>query len=547
MSTFTGTDGPDVILSDADLIYAGMGDDTVHATNNVAVSIFGGSGDDILLFEGAFVGQATLAGGSGDDLLGGGPASDFLSGGTGEDTLLGGGGDDVLAGGVGGDVLDGGRFGRTAASYANAEEAMRADLLDPASNTGAAAGDSYIAIEALIGSAFNDTLVSAGGEFTLEGGAGADQLIGRAAFNYAGYAGALAGVQADLLDPSGNTGDAAGDVYDGIQGLVGSEFDDVLAGDDGQNRIGGGGGNDTIHGRGDSDNLLGGAGADLIDGGDGFDSVWGEAGDDTLLGGVNPDELVGGEGEDSLSGDDAADNLLGGAGNDTLAGGADDDNLGGGPGADLIDGGPGSDTAVYTYQGHTSGVRADLAVPARNTGDAAGDVFSGIENLSGTIFDDVLKGDNHANMLTGLFGDDLLIGRGDSDSLSGSYGNDTLQGQGGHDTLDGGDGDDLLVGGAGGGDVFAFQVYFRSQPGGFFDLHGHDVIEDFEDGVDLLRLFGLFEPDEGGFQIDPIPFEDLVITQQGADTLITYVAGFDASILIRDQLAPNITPADFVA
>jgi hypothetical protein len=90
-------------------------------------------------------------------------------------------------------------------------------------------------------------------------------------------------------------------------------------------------------------------------------------------------------------------------------------------------------------------------------------------------------------------------------------------------------------------------VYFDSPSSGFFDLHGHDVIDDFEDGVDLLRLFGVSQSEEGDFQVLAIPFEGLVITQQGADTLITYAAGWDASILILDQLATNITPADFVA
>jgi Ca2+-binding RTX toxin-like protein len=547
MSTFTGTNGPDNILSDATIIYARKGDDTVHATNPLEVSVFGGEGSDSIFYDGGSLGQATLEGADGEDWLRGGQSNDYLSGGRGEDILIGAGGDDTLDGGRGADLLEGGP-GRTTASYASAGAAVRADLLLPATNTGDAAGDVYVSIEKLIGSRFNDTLAAANaGEFTLEGGAGADRLIGRNGYNFAGYTRATSGVYADLLHPANNTGDAAGDVYDGIQSLVGSQFGDTMAGDDGQSGIAGGDGSDAIFGRGDSDTLTGEAGADLVDGGDGADSLGGGTGNDSLLGGAGADEVDGGEGEDSLSGGDAADDLLGDVGNDTLAGGAGDDDLVGGPDADRLDGGPGSDTALYAYAGHSSGVRADLSKPATNTGDAAGDTFVGIENLSGTVFDDILKGDNSANTLIGLTGDDLLIGLGGSDSLAGDAGNDTLQGQGGHDTLVGGIGDDLLFGGGGGSDLFAFQVYFLSQPGGFSDLHGHDVIEDFEDGVDRLRLFGVVEPDDGGFQFATIPFGDLVITQQGADTLITYVAGWDASILIRNQLATNITPADFVA
>ncbi len=93
-------------------------------------------------------------------------------------------------------------------------------------------------------------------------------------------------------------------------------------------------------------------------------------------------------------------------------------------------------------------MRADLAFSATNTGHAAGDVYVGIENLQGSLFNDILGGDNNANTLGGLAGNDAMDGRG---------GNDTLGGEAGNDTLVGGAGNDVLVGGAG-SDVFVFNA-----------------------------------------------------------------------------------------
>ena len=105
-----------------------------------------------------------------------------------------------------------------------------------------------------------------------------------------------------------------------------------------------------------------------------------------------------------------------------LSGLAGNDTLEGGDGDDTLDGGAGNDTASYADA--AGGVTVSLARhgAAQNTGGAGTDTLIGIENLTGSAFDDTLTGDA---------GDNVLGGRA---------GNDTLNGGAGNDTLDGGDG-----------------------------------------------------------------------------------------------------------
>jgi Ca2+-binding RTX toxin-like protein len=107
----------------------------------------------------------------------GSPTGNQMAGTGGTDILLGLGGNDTLEGLAGADELDGGK-GKDTASYANAESGVVANLADPGENEGDAAGDTYIDIENLVGSAFADRLVGNGKKNTLDGGAGDDLLTG---------------------------------------------------------------------------------------------------------------------------------------------------------------------------------------------------------------------------------------------------------------------------------------------------------------------------------------------------------------------------------
>ncbi|WP_375271318.1 calcium-binding protein [Sphingomonas sp.] len=139
----------------------------------------------------------------------------------------------------------------------------------------------------------------------------------------------------------------------------------------------------------------------------------------------------------------------GGAGADHVTLGAGNDSLEGGAGTNYLNGGGGTDLASWTSQ-----VRADLLTGEAKSigaGAAFSDTLVSIENLGGSAFNDVLLGDDRANVIYGVnvspspSGDDILAGRGGDDTLWGMDGNDILIGGTGADVLIGGEGDDLLI------------------------------------------------------------------------------------------------------
>jgi hypothetical protein len=107
-------------------------------------------------------------------------------------------------------------------------------------------------------------------------------------------------------------------------------FEAAVLGDEGNDVIYTGAGNDYITGAQDSDRISGGAGND-----------W-------LRSGIGDDVIVGGSGNDWLVGNEAADKIYGGSGDDAIYGSDGDDVLYGGSGDDKFYGGPGNDAATMT-------------------------------------------------------------------------------------------------------------------------------------------------------------------------------------------------------
>jgi Ca2+-binding RTX toxin-like protein len=174
------------------------------------------------------------------------------------------------------------------------------------------------------------------------------------------------------------------------------------------------------------------------------------------------------------TGDESGEQVTGTAFADTLDGGQGDDILQGAGGADVLNGGDGKDTASYDLS--ANGVLASLADAGTNLGDALGDSFTSIENLTGSKQADTLIGDTGLNILRGQAGNDVMQGGGGNDLLSGGDGDDVLSGDGGGDLLSGGDG----------ADVFLFSTLKDSAP-----KTGRDTILDFirnEDDIDLRRI-----------------------------------------------------------
>lgn len=349
-------------------------------------------------------GGMVIDAGAGNDSVFGGSGNDSFTGGTGNDSLQGGAGNDTLAGDVGDDRL----FGGTGA-----------DLI-----YGGAGADS------LLGGDDADTIYGGAGDTVIggEGGADGDTLV----LNWAD-------VQSVTYGSGSESGTVAFTAASGGGTLTFSEIESlrytgVIEGSSGSDAIGAG----TVDAEGDG-----------IDGADGVnDTVLAGAGNDTVSSGAGNDLVYGGTGNDVLSGGD---------GNDTLDGGDGDDTLAGGAGADSLVGGSGRDTADYSTS--SQGVTVNLLTGQASGGDAAGDTLSGMDNVLGSAFDDVLTAHNTQGNLFGGAGNDTLYGgAGNGDALYGGDGNDlidglagadSLFGDAGNDRLQGGEGNDTLVGGAG--------------------------------------------------------------------------------------------------
>jgi Ca2+-binding RTX toxin-like protein len=204
----------------------------------------------------------------------------------------------------------------------------------------------------------------------------------------------------------GQSGAAAGDLFDSIENVVGTRFDDTIFGDENNNKIYGGDGNDHLFGM------------------EGIDKLYGGNGNDVLTAGVpNPHNAVQPDLTDPYSAF-FREELHGEAGNDILLSGPNRDLLDGGTeilgvpipppvmlGGQAIQG----DTA--SYENSNAGVMVNLAAGQASGGYAEGDTLQGIENLIGSDFRDILTGDAGANVLVGGLGNDSLTGGGGNDTF----------------------------------------------------------------------------------------------------------------------------------
>ena len=367
---------------------------------------------------------------------------DRLTGSSGADVMFGYGGRDGLYGGDGADKIRGG------------------------------AGEDF-----LFGEDGNDLLLGGTGFDVLIGGQGNDTLDGGSSgeangVSFQEYTGVDAGVFVNLR--TGKAVDAGGgtDTLLNISEVYGSGFDDVLLG-----------GNRAYD---DREYFVGDRGADTIDGRSGYDIA--DYTDFNFNSGIIADMLAGTV-RDSYGDTDRIANIERIAGtfrSDFISGDHRRNDFELSFGADTVNGRGGLDSVDYTYDFQLAtaanlrirnpGIDADLRRGSViDLGDQT-DVLKSIENVTGSVLSDQVRGNHHANVLNGLAGEDVLNGRAGDDSLDGGLGGDDVFGGAGNDWIAGGSGNDFLRG-ARGADRFVFG-----------ENGDYDTINDFVSGTDKIDV-----------------------------------------------------------
>jgi len=436
--TLNGFDGTDT----ADYSYLTTGFSAALAAVGSWTTVTVAAGSDVdMLFD-----IENLTGGNGRDTLTGNDVANVLNGGAGDDILRGAGGNDTLIGGDGNDAADYGYLS-TGVSIALDSLGAATVVAVPGSDV-----DQLIAIENIIGTAFDDTLNGSSQANWLMGGAGHDVLNGDdgndALVGGAGNDTIEGGAGSDLVDYSYATSNlnivlssannpttvavAAGDidVLRNLEHVVGGSGNDTILGNSGSNSLSGGDGDDVLRGRGSNDSLYGGNGFDVASFED-YSSVSVALAASSFVANVTVthvsgtvpisaamqfasiEGLLGTNTNDTLSGNETHNWLSGGAGSDLLAGGFGNDTLIGGAGNDTLNGGAGLDW--ISFEGLAAGVNVNLQTGVV-TGDGT-DVVSSIEGVIGTGF---------ADTIVGGAGNDTIEGGAGSDSLAGGAGSADL-------------------------------------------------------------------------------------------------------------------------
>ncbi|WP_425404060.1 VCBS domain-containing protein [Hwanghaeella sp.] len=453
--------GSDVLLDE------GFGDTVLF--KNLTIAQFGETNF-------SFSGSGTFNATEGDDVINGTPNSDFIDGLGGNDTISGGDGNDQLSGADGDDTLDGG------------------------------AG-----LDFFTGDAGNDVLI---------GGTSKDSNGIEQGYDSVDYSGASSGITVNMVTGTALDGDGGTDILDGIEDVIGTQFDDVFVGSDNEfwESFTPGFGNDTVYGGGGYSQVayynITGTGV-LVDM---------ELGTVTALSGSFTDTIF------------DIDEVMGTNQDDTFIGGSGDDHFRPGDGNDMIDGGDGFDRAIFTHSNDNGGITGDLdtGVVVTNDGQYTTTVVN-IEWLRGSNADDSFFGDDGDNWFTGRRGLDSFDGRGGSDlvdfagdgisggtsavtvdlgagtatdgfgnvetlisieSVRGSYKGDTLIGDGNNNLFIGMSGNDTISGG-GGSDTVSFESDFNlfgesqdflGDSGVFVDLATQTAIDGYGDTDTLSSI-----------------------------------------------------------
>ncbi len=412
----------------------------------------------------------------GNDTINGSSNEDYIDGGAGNDTLIGNADNDWLVGGEGDDIL-----------YGN---------------------DGH---DRLNGGLGNDKLYGGAQDDRLEGGAGADYIDGGDGIDGATYIDSLKGVNINLKTGAASGGDADGDTILSIENIQGSQFNDILTGNDNNNVIHGEFGNNIIYAQ---------NGDDIIFAAGGASQYYGEAGSDNLKAWDGYDLMDGGEGEDQV--DYHRPDI-----NSKL-----EINL---------------KTGITTYLDKTANVR--YIVPKDKYNDYSNGKFAAIKTSDVEISFNIASDANYYNDYLEIkekattekvidtlrsienvgagYLNDKITGDDNNNIIFAYEGNDTILGEGGNDYLKDGIGNDRLTGGAGQDSFYITQ-----------EINARDTMTDFDVSNEKIIL------EEFNSQFKNFAELRKNITQSGSSTIINF--GDNQRLTLENVVAKDLSYKNFV-
>jgi Ca2+-binding RTX toxin-like protein len=231
-----GTAGNDIIVGSIgdDTLYGDAGNDRLEGGDGVD-TILGGDGHDIMTDLG---GDDVMKGGSGNDVIAGGNGFNLIMGEDGSDFIITGEDETQTIAGRGNDFILGSKINiQTTGNEGDdwieigTQDGAIGDNFDPRGL------DTITGHDVFVGGGGFDEFVGEGGNDVFFGSDGQEKMDGASGFDWATYIQATAGVKVDLLAsshirsaPTPSTF-GLGDLFSFVEGLSGSQFGDILKGD----------------------------------------------------------------------------------------------------------------------------------------------------------------------------------------------------------------------------------------------------------------------------------------------------------------------------
>lgn len=502
---------------------------------------------DVALFKNTAIRK--LDGGAGNDEIVGDARSEFLVGGLGRDTLVGGGGTDTLMGGEGDDLYVGDKNTRNI--VLNDTQGLNKIVL-----TGLKfANVSFAYNRSYLGNWQDSTSGGLGVNLEVKDLSGQNILTIANWLRYYELWHELISVDeiysgADFSFQFDDRLISAEEIFESLETGANDSDNTIISSKAGRPYI--------VHGYGGNDSLFGGLDAQQIDGGAGADRIY--------LTGVAQSIARGGEGGDAISvqpgplavgqvlqGDAGDDSILGADGADTLDGGVGDDTLIGGGGRDVVyfRRGDGFDHVAQPVKGGQlilqfkddgHGAITDTDVAVSRVGDdsllvrlvGTGDAillegYVWYDSLHGRYIGDRLdigftdgaiwsSGKHDGIPITGTDGADVLRAPPNGSRVRGLAGNDVIYGSPNSDTLDGGAGDDVMYGGGGA------NLFYVDSLGDRVNGSGHVICSTnyFEFSGGLLEFVG----NSNNYGIG-----SNIVSLSGSDTLVGFAYGIAPNVL----------------